>query len=101
MLNDHLELDKLILFYISMVMTISGVCAFLALTLWSINAPYGRYSGAFVIDAFVPCKIAWFVQEFPAFSVPVICMFIGSASQMSNPANQALIGLFLLHYFQR
>ena len=50
------------------VMIVTGICVMLALM--TINAPYGKYaSSSWGIG--VPAQVAWFVQEFPALSIPL------------------------------
>jgi len=63
-------------------------------------APYGRYATP-TFGPTVNAKIAWIVQESPAFVVPVILMITTANSQLTKFTNVCAMSLFLLHYFQR
>lgn len=61
---------------------------------------YGYFGPAGSILAFpIPNRVAWFVQEVPAFIVPLICLAIAPAPVPL--ANKVVLGMFLAHYFQR
>ncbi|KAJ8334519.1 hypothetical protein SKAU_G00401580 [Synaphobranchus kaupii] len=69
------------------------------LTLLFENVPYGRYATSkygFPVNV----KLAWFVQELPAFVVPVL-LVLRSAAQLSQTANRFLIAMYFCHYVQR
>lgn len=57
-------------------------------------AQYGRYSPAG--GPTFPAKLAWFLQEVPAFLVPLVLL-------LQSPETGASVSLFafLLHYFHR
>uniref|UniRef100_H2YSM1 3-oxo-5-alpha-steroid 4-dehydrogenase n=1 Tax=Ciona savignyi TaxID=51511 RepID=H2YSM1_CIOSA len=64
-----------------------------------INAPYGRYtSSAWGVQ--INGKLAWFMQELPSFVIPVYIYLTSDTASLSTPA-RTLLGLFLLHYFNR
>nr|XP_002120345.1 3-oxo-5-alpha-steroid 4-dehydrogenase 1-like [Ciona intestinalis] len=64
-----------------------------------INAPYGRYtSSSWGLP--INSKLAWFLQELPAFLIPVFSYFTMTSSNVSTPA-LILLSVFLLHYFNR
>lgn len=64
------------------------------------DVPYGRYSTSrygFPVNA----RLAWFVQELPAFMVPFCLLAWTPAAKASTPANQVLLAMYLCHYVQR
>lgn len=81
-----------------------------ALDLFNLRIPYGRYgtqqSGLFAwlgLTRFkVPAKLAWFVMELPSFLIPtyLILNVGGTYVGQFNP-NIVLLGMFILHYFNR
>jgi len=88
------------------VMVVTGIAA--CLTLIFIPAPYGRYAegASRAFGPGVPVRLAWLVQESPAFLVPVLILLCISAGtsiplpDVSTP-NCILLSLFLFHYFHR
>ncbi|KAJ8044564.1 3-oxo-5-alpha-steroid 4-dehydrogenase 1 [Holothuria leucospilota] len=64
------------------------------------KAPYGRYSNPKVWGFGINSKLAWFLQELPSFMVPVLLALFTDISNTST-AGKVLIGMYLLHYFQR
>lgn len=64
------------------------------------NVPYGRYASSKYGFA-VNVKFAWFVQELPAFLVPVALLLWTSSSKTSLLPNQLLLAMYLCHYTQR
>ncbi|XP_029906603.1 3-oxo-5-alpha-steroid 4-dehydrogenase 2a isoform X2 [Myripristis murdjan] len=63
-------------------------------------APYGRYVDAAGPPGRVcPAKLAWFLQELPAFLVPVLLVL--STEARSEQGKVLLLCTFCLHYFQR
>ncbi|XP_064203862.1 3-oxo-5-alpha-steroid 4-dehydrogenase 1 [Anguilla rostrata] len=70
------------------------------LTLLFENVPYGRYATSkygFPVNV----KLAWFVQELPAFVLPVFLVLKSSAPQLSDTANRFLIAMYFCHYVHR
>lgn len=49
----------------------------------------------------VPAKVAWVVQECPAFFVSIICMASGNAENKASAANRFLGAFFVWHYLVR
>ena len=47
----------------------------------------------------INAKLAWIVQECPAFFVPAILLF--EAWDNTNISTRILIAMFMVHYFQR
>ena len=84
-------------------------------------APYGRYTSKapnyltcnstnashslsnsfsfFKAGCYINAKLAWIIQESPAFVVPSI--FLSESWTDVNVTTKILVGLFILHYFQR
>ncbi|XP_051992710.1 3-oxo-5-alpha-steroid 4-dehydrogenase 1-like [Xyrauchen texanus] len=70
------------------------------LTLLFVNVPYGRYASSkygFPVNV----KFAWFVQELPAFLVPLSLVLWSSCAKITHLPNQLLLLMFFCHYMQR
>ena len=81
-------------------MIITAMATFV--TTLAISAPYGRYSTAKGWGPLIPAKTAWFFMESPNLWVPgIIYVHFSSASCASNPYNNRLIVMFLIHYINR
>ncbi|XP_028317799.1 3-oxo-5-alpha-steroid 4-dehydrogenase 1 [Gouania willdenowi] len=92
------EQGRYIVDYMAYFMVLMAAYTFVSLLFE--NVPYGRYSSSkygFPVDA----KLAWFVQELPAFFVPVCLLLWTSCTQTSALPNQILIAMYMCHYFQR
>lgn len=79
-------------------MVFMAACCFV--TLLFENVPYGRYSTSkygFPVNA----KVAWFIQELPAFLVPFSLVVWTSSGRTSLLPNQLLIAMYFCHYVQR
>lgn len=79
-------------------MVFMAACCFV--TLLFENVPYGRYSTSkygFPVNA----KVAWFIQELPAFLVPFSLLVWTSPARTSLLPNQLLIAMYFCHYVQR
>jgi 3-oxo-5-alpha-steroid 4-dehydrogenase 1 len=81
-----------------------------SLDLFNLRIPYGRYGseqgGLFAmlgLTSFkLPAKLAWFVMEMPSFLIPLFLVLNvgGEYVGQFNP-NIVLLGMFILHYFNR
>ncbi|XP_029103964.1 3-oxo-5-alpha-steroid 4-dehydrogenase 1 isoform X3 [Scleropages formosus] len=83
---------------LSYVMIFMGIVTFVSLLFE--NVPYGRYSNTkygFPINA----KLAWFLQELPAFVVPLLIVVGMSGAKLSQLPNRLLLLMFFCHYAQR
>ncbi|XP_051927837.1 3-oxo-5-alpha-steroid 4-dehydrogenase 1 [Hippocampus zosterae] len=92
------EEEQYVLDCMAYFMILMAACTFVCLLF--VNASYGRYSSSkygFLINV----KLAWFIQELPAFLVPVYLLVWTSSEKRSLLANQLLIAMFLCHYTQR
>lgn len=92
-LEELYVLDRLAFFMIFM-----AGCTYLSLLFE--NVPYGRYATSkygFPVNV----KFAWFVQELPAFCVPLCLVTLTSASRTSLLPNQLLLAMYFCHYVQR
>ena len=119
--HDYGVLSELnVIFYISWA--IIACCPGIALALCFYSAsPYGRYTAtqkdcvtqrnkgpeasilkkkAMASSATVPAKVAWVLQESPAFLVPAVAFFGFGLNQEASP-NVVLCGAMMVHYFQR
>ena len=100
--------DLTFLVWISWFMLGPGAVVVL-INLLNFRIPYGRYSetsGIFsrlgLTSLKVPAKIAWFVQELPSFVVPMYCLLnVGGKHVGQFNPNIFLLGMFILHYFNR
>ncbi|XP_062845614.1 3-oxo-5-alpha-steroid 4-dehydrogenase 1 [Trichomycterus rosablanca] len=80
------------------LMMFMALCTFF--TLLFENVPYGRYASC-KYGFPVHVKMAWFIQELPAFLVPLSLVLWTSASKTGHLPNQLLIGMYFCHYVQR
>ncbi len=101
------------IYALSYTMIGCGVAAFLALTF--VEAPYGKYAekAAWYYGPPINGKVAWILQECPAFLFPAYFAFKASrwggseageavAAELSSlTPRSVLLGMFLLHYFNR
>lgn len=92
------EEELFILDCLAYFMVFMAACTFV--TLLFENVPYGRYATSrygFPVNV----RFAWFVQELPAFLVPVLLVFWTSSAKTSQLPNQLLIAMYFCHYVQR
>lgn len=90
------------IFILSKIMIVTGVIVVVSLIF--LKAEYGRYFSSnstrkygFAVDA----RVAWFVQELPAFVVPCLLLLYARKDVFGLTPNMTLLSLFLLHYTQR
>lgn len=84
----------------SMAYSLVFMAACTWVTLLFENVPYGRYTTSrygFPVNA----KLAWFIQELPAFLVPLLLVVWTSSAKTSLLPNQLLIAMYFCHYVQR
>jgi len=100
------EVSTTIEITMAIIMVVTGI--FACFTLLFIPAPYGRYAegASSFFGPGVPVRLAWLVQESPAFLVPIaILVGVSQGTSIPIPAvsipNLVLSCLFLLHYFHR
>ncbi|KAK2830122.1 hypothetical protein Q5P01_018053 [Channa striata] len=79
-------------------MVFMAACTFV--TLLFENVPYGRYASS-KYGAPVNARFAWFVQELPAFLLPLCLILWTSSSKTSLLPNRLLIAMYFCHYVQR
>lgn len=84
-------------FWLSWAFIVAGV-AYL-FTDRRVLGPYGRYIPADFNRRLVPAALAWFIQELPAFLVPVL--FILTTEVRPGLGKGLLLCTYCLHYFQR
>lgn len=92
------EEELFILDCMAYFMVLMAVCTFF--TLLFENVPYGRYTTSkygFPVNS----RFAWFVQELPAFFVPICLLVWTSSVKSSLLPNQLLIAMYFCHYVQR
>lgn len=64
-----------------------------------VNVPYGRYASSrygFPVNV----KIAWFIQELPAFLLP-LALILSTCAKITHLPNQLLLLMYFCHYTQR
>lgn len=79
------------------------------LQLLSVQAPYGRYGNnsglipsLLLTNVKLPAKLAWFCMELPSFVIPLyLILNVGGKHVGTVNPNIVLLGMFLLHYFNR
>ncbi|XP_041468967.1 3-oxo-5-alpha-steroid 4-dehydrogenase 1-like [Lytechinus variegatus] len=88
--------------FLDMMAYFMMLCGFLAgvVTSSGIPTPYGRYTSP-KFGWGLESRTAWFIQELPAFAVPVLLIVFCNCQYSSSLPNSILVGLFLAHYFQR
>ena len=77
------------------IMIIVGAACFIMLNF--IPAPYGRYSNP-VFGYLINAKLAWFIQEIPAFLVPLLLVLL---EDFKSKINALILLCFTIHYAQR
>ncbi|XP_061083500.1 3-oxo-5-alpha-steroid 4-dehydrogenase 2-like [Conger conger] len=81
---------------VSLTLVFGGVMFFLRQR--TVRTRYGRYLEPSVVWL-VPGRLAWFVQELPAFLIPAVMVLTAQAP--SRLGRSLLLCTFCLHYFQR
>ena len=80
------------------------------LDLLNIRIPYGRYgtdkkgllASLGVTKCKLPARVAWFAMELPSFAIPMFLILnVGGRYIGEVKPNIVLLGMFLLHYFNR
>lgn len=84
--------------YLSWTLVFGGV-AFLLHQVRQNRTGYGRYSPAGGHTC--PAKLAWFLQEVPAFLVPLLLLLSQEAGTGAGAGARLPLFAFLLHYFHR
>ncbi|XP_052439615.1 3-oxo-5-alpha-steroid 4-dehydrogenase 1 isoform X2 [Carassius gibelio] len=92
------EQEVYVLVCLSYLMMVMGFITFV--TLLYEHVPYGRYASSrygFPVNV----KLAWFVQELPAFLVPLSLVLWRHCAKITHLPNQLLLLMFIFHYLQR
>ncbi|KAF7657677.1 hypothetical protein LDENG_00023410 [Lucifuga dentata] len=90
--------EMYILNFLAYFMAFMAACTFFALLF--MNVPYGRYASS-KFGFPVNVRLAWFVQELPAFMVPLCLVFWTSSAKTSQLPNQLLLAMYFCHYVHR
>jgi len=101
--------DLFLLEWIGTLLLCLGVALALMAALTSLRIPYGRYGsdgGLFaklrLTSCKIPARLGWFLQELPAFCVPMyLILNVGGRYVGELNPNILLLGMFILHYFNR
>ena len=79
------------------------------LDLFRVHIPYGKFSESkgiipklLLTKVKMPAKLGWFLMESPSFLIPLYLILNvgGKYVGQANP-NIVLLGMFILHYFNR
>jgi len=92
------EEERYVLDCLSYLMMVMAFITFV--TLLFEHVPYGRYASSrygFPVNV----KFAWFVQELPAFLVPLCLVLWSPCAKLMHLPNQLLLLMFCCHYAQR
>ena len=92
-----MECQDSLVSYLSWSLVFGGV-AFLLHQVRQNHTMYGRYSSAGGYTC--PAKLAWFLQEVPAFLMPLGLLLLSPETRTGTMARLSLFA-FLLHYFHR
>ncbi|XP_046343882.1 3-oxo-5-alpha-steroid 4-dehydrogenase 1-like isoform X1 [Haliotis rufescens] len=87
-----------LIYYVSYMFLAWG--ALVAVSLQVVSAPYGRYARK-GWGVGVTANVAWAIQELPSFAVPLLLLALSDSPKIHDLPNKIILGLFLLHYFQR
>lgn len=79
------------------------------LNLLDVRTPYGKHSSEggvvstlILANIKVPAKVSWFLMEMPSFVIPLFLILnVGGKHVGQFNPNIALLGMFILHYFNR
>ena len=79
------------------------------LDFFNLRIPYGRYGSEGGLFAWLgltkfklPAKLSWFVMELPSFFIPTyLVLNVGGKYVGEFNPNIVLLGMFILHYFNR
>ncbi|XP_041921303.1 3-oxo-5-alpha-steroid 4-dehydrogenase 2-like isoform X2 [Alosa alosa] len=93
-----MECQGVLLHFLSIVFILSSL--FNLARFWRTPAFYGRYQDPSGSGCVVPAKVAWFLQELPAFLCPLLLLLFTS-NEASAVGMYILFGMFGLHYFHR
>ena len=99
-LRDFDELQ--FIYLLSNVIIINGFIVVVALVF--LDAEYGRYFTSNSTKRYgfgVSARVAWFVQEFPAFLLPCVLLVYARKDIIGFTPNLLLLALYLVHYIQR
>lgn len=99
---DH-YMDEFLEFWTPVIMISVGIVVFILETLGGLRAAYGRYNSK---NIGFSARVAWFIQESPAFFVPFFLVLLRGSFLFDYRANKIntnfiLLCYFLLHYFNR
>ena len=101
LMNDQGSQLAALLAAMSYIMIIVGLLVIILTQSGKLLPKYGRYS--FASRSFpVPGRLAWFVQELPAFAWMAYYILCSDNMNIAEqPVNIILMLLFTIHYFQR
>lgn len=75
----------------------------------SVQVPYGKYGNnsglvpsLLLTNIKVPAKLGWFLMEMPSFVIPLyLVLNVGGEHVGEINPNIVILGMFILHYFNR
>lgn len=92
-----MECRDAVVSFLSWALVIGGV-AFMLQQMKS-HTQYGRYRPAG--GRCCPARLAWFLQEVPAFLLPLLLLLFTESGSGSGTRRTLLLCAFMLHYFHR
>ena len=100
--------DETLLSLLSWILLAMGAQVVILNTL-NVQVPYGRYgekrtwlSMLLLTNVKIPARVSWFIMEMPSFAIPLYLYFnIGGQYVGQVNPNVVLLGMFILHYFNR
>ena len=95
---EALKNELIVIRLMAVIMIANAAIVFISLQVT--KSPYGRYASSNWGPS-INGRAAWFVQELPAFAVPVFLLLFTDGATLSGSANKILLAMFLTHYFQR
>nr|XP_046233490.1 3-oxo-5-alpha-steroid 4-dehydrogenase 2-like isoform X2 [Scatophagus argus] len=95
-----MECQDSVVSFLSWVLVFGGAAFLLQQT--RRRTQYGRYAPADARTALCPAKVAWFVQEVPAFALPLLLLLLTEPRTDGQTTGRTLLlCTFVLHYFHR
>lgn len=94
--------EQEIIYFLCTVLNFFGILS--ALLLQCMYAEYGRYFNSNSPSKWgfgINSKVAWFSQELPMFTLPLICLLYAKEGNLGLTPNTLLASMLLLHYFRR
>jgi len=86
--------------FLSITMIFWAIVVYVILMHTNLKGAYGRY-GSENWGFLIPARLAWVLQEAPAFLIPLIYIFRGDCDRIVHWENFLVLVLYVIHYTQR